>query len=123
MGIAAIGLTGYFVLTAGAMALMGIGNLLIAGIAFLAIMVNSSFLQVAGYSSIPELFPPNVRYTGTALGWNIGVVIAGGTAPVVCAWLVERTGIALSPALFVMTLSLVGAVAVLSVARTHSRRR
>lgn len=123
MGIAAIGLTGYFVLTAGAMALMGIGNLLIAGIAFLAIMVNSSFLQVAGYSSIPELFPPNVRYTGTALGWNIGVVIAGGTAPVVCAWLVERTGIALSPALFVMTLSLVGAVAVLSVARTHGRRR
>lgn len=119
MGLAGIGLTGFFVVTAGAMALMGVGSLLVAGIAFVVIMVNSSFLQVAGYSMIPELFDREVRYTGTALGWNIGVVIAGGTAPVVCVWLVERTGNALSPALFVMGVCVVGALAVLSARRSQ----
>ncbi|KAF0960227.1 MFS transporter [Rhodococcus sp. T7] len=118
-GLALIGLAGFFAVTAGAMALMGMGSLLVAGIAFMAIMVNSSFLQVAGYSMIPELFDPEVRYTGTALGWNIGVVVAGGTAPVVCVWLVERTGNALSPALFVMGVCAVGALAVLSVRRSQ----
>ncbi|OUS91327.1 MFS transporter [Rhodococcus sp. NCIMB 12038] len=118
-GLALIGLAGFFAVTAGAMALMGMGSLLVAGIAFMAIMVNSSFLQVAGYSMIPELFGPEVRYTGTALGWNIGVVVAGGTAPVVCVWLVERTGNALSPALFVMGVCAVGALAVLSVRRSQ----
>lgn len=121
-GLAGIGLAGFFAVTAGAMAAMGSGSLLVAGIAFMVIMVNSSFLQVAGYSMIPELFDQEVRYTGTALGWNIGVVIAGGTAPVVCVWLVERTGNALSPALFVMGVCVVGALAVLSVGRGNARR-
>lgn len=121
-GLAGIGLAGFFSVTAGAMALMGTGSLPVAGIAFMAIMVNSSFLQVAGYSMIPELFGHQVRYTGTALGWNIGVVIAGGTAPVLCVWLVERTGNPLTPALFVMAVCVLGAVAVLSARRSEPVR-
>lgn len=120
--LAGIGLAGYFAVTFAAMVVMGQGSLLLAGIAFLLIMVNTSFLQVAGYSMIPELFGRTVRYTGTALGWNIGVVIAGGTAPVLCVWLVDRTGSALSPALFVMGLCVVGGAAVWSVHRSRDSR-
>ena len=120
--LAGVGLAGYFVVTFAAMTIMGQGSLLLAGLAFLLIMVNTSFLQVAGYSMIPELFGQAVRYTGTALGWNIGVVIAGGTAPVLCVWLVDRTGNSLSPALFVMGLSLIGGLAAWSIHRSRASR-
>lgn len=110
--LAVIGLTGYLALTYGAMSLMGHGGLWVAGAAFLLIMVNTSFLQVAGYSLLPQMFDRDVRYTGVAIGWNVGVVVAGGTAPVVSAWLAEETGNALSPAYFVMSVALIGLLAV-----------
>lgn len=30
-----------------------------------------------------DIFPPAIRYTGQALGWNIGVAVFGGSAPLV----------------------------------------
>lgn len=108
---AIIGLTGYLVLTYPAMALMEIGSLPLAGVALAMIMVNTSFLQVAGYASVPELFPPRIRYTGTAVGWNVGVVIAGGTAPVIAVWLIEASGSSRAPTLFVAVCSAIGLLA------------
>lgn len=51
-----------------------------------------------------------------SLGWNIGVIVAGGTAPVVCVWLVEATGSALAPAFFVMAAAAIGLVALAAIA-------
>lgn len=113
--LGAVGMCGYLLVTWAGMWLMGQGNLALAGLAFLVIMANSAFLQVTGYSLSPELYPRAIRFTGTSLGWNIGVVVAGGTAPVVCVWLVRATGSALAPAFFVMTAAAVGLVALAAI--------
>lgn len=39
-----------------------------------------------------ELFPTRVRYTGVALSYNISAAAFGGTAPMVCEWLLQKTG-------------------------------
>lgn len=115
--LGAIGLVGYLAVTWVGMYLMGLGNLALAGVAFLLIMVNSAFLQVTGYSVMPEIFPRAIRFTGMSLGWNIGVILAGGTAPALCVWLVRATGMPTAPAFFVMAVAVVGLVSVRAIAR------
>lgn len=48
---------------------------------------------------------------------ELGVVIAGGTAPYVGMWLIEATGDVLAPAFFVIVTAAIGIVAVLSIYR------
>ncbi|MEU7810877.1 MFS transporter [Pseudonocardia sp. NPDC049154] len=115
--LGAIGMVGYLAVTWVGMWLMGFGSLALAGVAFLVIMVNSAFLQVTGYALSPEIYPRAIRFTGMSLGWNIGVIVAGGTAPALCVWLVEATGNPTSPAFFVMLAAAIGLVSVWAIAR------
>jgi MHS family proline/betaine transporter-like MFS transporter len=39
-----------------------------------------------------EIFPTRVRYTGMSLSYNICAALFGGTAPMVCEWLVNTAG-------------------------------
>jgi MHS family proline/betaine transporter-like MFS transporter len=39
-----------------------------------------------------ELFPARVRFTGMAVSYNVAAALFGGTAPMVCTWLIDRTG-------------------------------
>ncbi len=112
-----VGMVGYLAVTWVGMLAMGQGSLALAAVAFMVIMVNSSFLQVTGYSLSPELYPREIRFTGMSLGWNIGVVVAGGTAPVVCVWLVQVTGIIEAPSFFVMTAAVIGLLAIWAIVR------
>lgn len=115
-----IGFVGFVVLTYPMMGLMDMG-LVVATLAFVVIMLNSAAAQVGAYTILPQFFDKRSRYTGVAMGWNLGVIIAGGTAPFVAVWLVEETGNILSPAFFVMTLAVVGLVALSTIrARHHS---
>ncbi|QTX03508.1 MFS transporter [Agromyces archimandritae] len=41
---------------------------------------------------IAENFPPEIRYTGATLGYQLGAAIFGGTAPIIAAWLLEISG-------------------------------
>jgi len=111
-----VGMVGYLAVTWAGMWLMGQDSLALAGLAFLVIMANSAFLQVTGYSLSPELYPRAIRFTGTSLGWNIGVVVAGGTAPALCVWLVDVTGSALAPSYFVMAAAVLGLVSLWAIA-------
>lgn len=49
-----------------------------------------------------ELFPTRVRYTGMAISYNLAAALFGGTAPMVCVWLLATTGTALSIGMYVM---------------------
>lgn len=91
-----------------AMTLMGRHSLATAGLAYLLLMLGSAFVQVPAASLWPRLFERRVRYTGMAIGYNVGTVLAGGTAPYIAAFLVQRTGNLLSPAFFVMAVCLIG---------------
>ncbi|MFC9767338.1 MFS transporter [Rhodococcus jostii] len=111
-----ISLAGFAIITYPAMAVMH-HSLWIAAIAYLLIMVNTVGTQVGSYTLMPLLFDKDVRFTGVAMGWNLGVVIAGGTAPFVAVWLVEKTGNVLSPAVFVIVAAVIGLISVAGVAR------
>jgi MHS family proline/betaine transporter-like MFS transporter len=112
--VAAIGLAGYAVITYPAFLLMDLGSLGLAALGYVLIMVNMAFLQVASFTLTPQLFPDEVRYTGTALATNLSVVIAGGTAPYIATWLVHQTSDLRSPYYFVATTCVIGLIAVVT---------
>ncbi|WP_328766429.1 MFS transporter [Streptomyces sp. NBC_00286] len=109
------GMLGFLVTAYPAMMLMGRGSLALAGLAYMLFMLSSAFVQVPAASLWPHLFERRVRYTGMAIGYNIGTVLAGGTAPYIATFLVQRTGNLLSPAFFVMLVCLIGIGALLTV--------
>ncbi|MCG0288617.1 MFS transporter [Streptomyces sp. PSAA01] len=109
------GLLGFLVTAYPAMLLMGQDSLALAGLAYLLLMLSSAFVQVPAASLWPHLFERRVRYTGMAIGYNVGTVLAGGTAPYIAAFLVDRTGNLLSPAFFVMLVCLIGIGSLLTV--------
>ncbi|OEU97047.1 MFS transporter [Streptomyces oceani] len=83
-----------------------------------------SALMGAAFATFAEMFPTRVRYTGIALGFNLGSAAAGGTAPYICTWLVDLTGSSLAPAWFVVGTALItlgAAVALRETAGTQLR--
>lgn len=81
-------------------------------VVYLLFMTVSGFTQVVTFVAGPELFPIKVRYTGVALGLNLGATIAGGTAPLVATWLMSATGNSISPAGWVVFVSIIGFVSI-----------
>ena len=39
-----------------------------------------------------EMFPTNIRFTGMAIAYNLAAAVFGGTAPMICEWLIRETG-------------------------------
>ena len=63
-----------------------------------------------------EIFPTRLRYTGMALAYNICAAVFGGTAPMVCQWLIAPDnpytgGNTYSIAYYVMTCAVISLVA------------
>ncbi|MFE1400739.1 MFS transporter [Nocardiopsis dassonvillei] len=94
-------------------------GLLVIGLMYLVFMVLNAALQVPAFPLFTELFPRAVRYTGVALGFNIGTIVAGGTAPYIAAQLVASTGDPVSPAYWVMGVAVVGLVTAFTVRSTR----
>lgn len=57
-----------------------------------------------------EIFPTRVRYTGMSLSYNICAALFGGTAPMVCEWLIKSTGTNYAIAYYVMLCSVISLV-------------
>ncbi|MGF0310415.1 MHS family MFS transporter [Rhodococcoides fascians A21d2] len=93
-------------------------SILIVGVVYFVYMVLNGVVQVPAFPLFTELFPRSVRYTGVSLGFNIGTIAAGGTAPYVAAQLVESTGNAMSPAYWVMGVCVIGVATVLTIKET-----
>jgi len=121
--VAVVGLIGYAALTYPGLVLMDFNNLAIATLGYMLIIVNMSVLQVSAYSLIPRLFPEQVRYTGSALIINMAVVISGGTAPFIATFLVKVTGDLRSPTWFVVTTSVIGLIAMLTLRKDKAVSR
>jgi MHS family proline/betaine transporter-like MFS transporter len=69
-----------------------------------------------------ELAPWRVRCTVLSVAYNLGMALLGGTTPLVAAWLVSRSGVALAPAMYLAAaaaLTFVGALLLPNTAR-HS---
>lgn len=81
-------------------------------------LIDSALMGVA-LSAYAEMFPTRVRYTGIALGFNLGAALAGGTAPYICTWLVSNTGSVLAPAWFLIGTAVVTLLTALKMPETR----
>ena len=64
-------------------------------------------------SFLAEQFPTTVRYSGFAVSFNLANALFGGTAPMICTWLIAQTGSDLAPGWYLMAAAVVSLVAIL----------
>lgn len=57
-----------------------------------------------------ELFPTSVRFSGMALTYNMAAAIFGGSAPLVCEWLISASGSNYSIAYYIMLCNLISII-------------
>jgi MHS family proline/betaine transporter-like MFS transporter len=70
-----------------------------------------------------QIFPTAIRYSGVAISYNLGNALFGGTAPLVCALMMEQTETLLAPAAYLGVASLVSLVSVVLLGRDLSREK
>jgi MFS transporter, MHS family, proline/betaine transporter len=70
-------------------------------------------------ATMVELFPTRTRYSGVALGYNIGQAVLGGTAPLVATALIDVTRNNLAPTFYLSAAALVTCGASLFIAPRH----
>jgi MHS family proline/betaine transporter-like MFS transporter len=58
-----------------------------------------------------ELFPVSDRLTGYSLAYNLGLGVAGGSAPMVASWLLSASGYRGAPGLYLVLAALISAAA------------
>lgn len=83
--------------------------------AFAAVILFGAILSILNVIlgvQMTEVFPANIRSTGAALGYNIGIALVSGTGPFVAALLVNVTGNPLSPGFYLVAVMLIVGVIV-----------
>jgi MHS family proline/betaine transporter-like MFS transporter len=58
---------------------------------------------------LADLFKDNWQSLGMAVGFTLPTAVFGGSAPVVCAYLVDATGLLSAPALYIVCAGLIAA--------------
>jgi MHS family proline/betaine transporter-like MFS transporter len=71
---------------------------------------------------VVEIFPLRTRVTSMSFAYSITLALAGGTAPLVSTWLVERFGQPLMPAWYIMLYGLIGLAIMWPMIETNARR-
>lgn len=70
---------------------------------------------------IVEIFPLRTRVTSMSFAYSVTLALAGGTAPLVSAWLVEWLGQPLAPAWYIMLYGAIGLALMASMTETNTR--
>jgi MFS transporter, MHS family, proline/betaine transporter len=76
----------------------GTPGAILAGQAGLALLIGSNGGSLP--AAMAELAPWRVRCSVLSVGYNVAMALLGGTTPMVAAWLVARSGMALAPAIY-----------------------
>ena len=91
---------------------------LVAQLIFALLFCN---IQGSIPATLAEMFPTAMRFSGIALGYNVTLALIGGTAPMVCTWLVATTGDIASPAYYLIVMALISSVAALKIRPMEGR--
>ncbi len=70
---------------------------------------------------VVEIFPLRTRVTSMSIAYSVTLALAGGTAPLVSAWLIETLGQALAPAYYVILHGAVGLALMWPMQETNNR--
>jgi len=85
--------------------------------ALLTVMFAVGVLKAGYFGPLPammaDLFPASSRATGMAVSYNVGVLLFGGTTPLVIVWLVAATGSKLALTYYLMFLAALSLACVL----------
>ncbi len=110
-------LIGLFVLAVPVFHLIGMSPLgAAAGFLILGLLYVPQLATIS--ATFPAMFPTPVRFAGFAIAYNVSTSLFGGTAPVLNALLIDRTGDVLVPAYLMMASCAVGMVALRFVEET-----
>ena len=88
----------------------------IVGVMLLA--VGAVLCGVVTAALLSETFPTRTRYTASAITYNMAYTLFGGTAPLVATWLISATGSNLSPAFYLVAVSVMALVGGLALPET-----
>jgi MHS family proline/betaine transporter-like MFS transporter len=109
---------GYIVLSVPMVALMGLKNLAATaiGLGVLGLLLVIMLACIA--STLPALFPTQVRYGAFAIGYNVSTSAFGGTAPLVVTALISVTHTNLMPGVYLSAAGLIALVPILLMPET-----
>lgn len=93
----------------------GIGHALLAQILLALGAVTANVVTAV---LLCEVFPTRVRYTASAVTYNVAYALFGGTAPFVATLLIAKTGSHLAPAYYIVVIAAVALIAALSLPET-----
>jgi len=97
------------------------GSTLAVVIAMSIFAVLMAGLQATLAVAMAELFPARLRFSGTAIGYNLTLAVFGGTAPLLATWLIARTGNLTAPAWYLTIAAAVSLVSTLSIRQRPER--
>lgn len=86
------------------------------------IMVGTVAANVVTAVLMTEVFPTRVRYTAAGVTYNISYAVFGGTAPFMATWLIDLTGQAVAPAIYLTVIAVGAFCATLMLPETSGRR-
>src|SRR5215210_7479516 len=66
-----------------------------------------------------EMFSARVRYSGASMGYQIASVFAGGLAPLIMVYLLNRTGTSLSVAVYIFVMAAITFISVYLITETY----
>ena len=70
---------------------------------------------------VVEIFPLRTRVTSMSFAYSITLALAGGSAPLVSAWLIETLGHPLAPAYYIMLYGVIGLALMWPMQETNAR--
>jgi MHS family proline/betaine transporter-like MFS transporter len=68
---------------------------------------------------LTEIFPLRTRVTSMSFSYSMTLALAGGSAPLVSAWLVQKSAAPLAPAWYIMGFGVLGLLIMLPMKETN----
>lgn len=64
-------------------------------------------------SLVAQIFPISIRYSAVSFSYNVANALFGGTAPLVCALMIEKSGTILAPSFYIIGAALISTFCVI----------
>jgi MHS family proline/betaine transporter-like MFS transporter len=112
---------GYTLLSYPLFQLMTSGTFASAVTAGLVFAVCNSLFSGCMGATMVEQFPTRTRYTGVAIGYNVGQALLGGTAPLVATGLIDLTKVPTAPVYYLIACAAIGGVTALFIKERHAK--
>jgi MHS family proline/betaine transporter-like MFS transporter len=91
-----------------------------AAVMWIALIVQLLFAVMVGAIQGPvpalmvELFPAHSRNTAIGISYNVTLALFGGTSPLICTWLIHKTGDLAAPAIYLAVLGVISCISLYS---------